>query len=160
MRRSLTLLATVAILIGLVPAAALATPPVTESGGDAFSGPDAYMTAECGFDVSLAVEYTYTMRTFFDKDGAPVRLRFHESGETLWTSDNGEAWENYTVNTSVDLVDGTETFIGNVWNLHAGAGGIRVNDSGRIVLGGSEVIVNGPHQAWDGDFAGLCEALS
>jgi hypothetical protein len=161
-RRSLTLLAAVAILIGLVAAPALATPPeVVDEGEFAVDGVLVdWMSAECGFNVYLTSEGTYTEKMFFDKDGVPATLRYHEVGKVMWTSDYGETWENYAANQTIDLVAGTITVTGNVWNLHAGAGGILINDSGRIVFGGPVIIVNGPHQGFFEEYDGLCDALA
>lgn len=139
----------------------MATPPeVVDEGEFAFSFLEEDMTERCGTDIDIAVEGTYKVTVFFDKDGEPVRERVHENGRVTWTSDHGEAWENYAVNTDIDYATGTVAYIGNVWNLHAGAGGILVNDSGRIIFGGPDVIVNGPHQAWYEEFGDLCDALS
>lgn len=167
MRRSLTLLATVGLLIGLVPVAALATPPEVDEGGFGFRVLQEDMSERCGTDIYITVEGRYRVTVFFDKHGEPIRERIHETGEVLWTSVDGEVWENYAVNVDIDYAAGTETVKGNVWNIHAGAGGILVNDSGRIVLvpdgkGGYEgaLTVNGPHQAWYEEFDDLCAALS
>lgn len=161
MRRSLTLLATVALLIGLLPAAALATPPeVVAEGEFAASLLQVEATAACGFDVYVDFEGTYKVTVFFDKDGEPVSQREHVNGTALWTSANSQSWDTYAFNVDIDYATGLATLTGNIENAHAGAGGILLNDSGRIILGGADVIVNGPHQLWFGDFDGLCEALS
>ncbi len=164
MRRATILFAVLAIL--MIPAAALATPPEVIAEEDfaypTFVEPD--MTEYCGFDVSLAVEGSFKATVFSDKDGVPIRERIHESGRTLWSSADGEVWERYVVNVDIDFAAGTETIKGNVWNAHAGAGGILVNDSGRIVFVPPDydnaITINGPHQAYFGEFDALCEALA
>ncbi|MCL1692612.1 MAG: hypothetical protein M3096_02900 [Actinomycetia bacterium] len=166
MRKAAIVFAVLAIM--MIPVAALATPPeVVDEGEFDYSFLNDEMTAECGFDVYTAAEGSYKVTEFSNKDGDPVRMRIHETGKVLWTSADGEAWENYAVNVDIDLATGIETLKGNVWNLHAGAGGILVNDSGRIILapdgeGGYEsaLTINGPHQAWYEEFDAMCEALS
>ncbi len=55
-----------------------------------------------------------------------------------------------------------QTDTGNLWNVHAGAGGVLVNDSGRVVFDseGVPIIVNGPHQPLFGEFDDACAALA
>jgi hypothetical protein len=99
---------------------------------------------------------------FFDKDRAPLRVMVNERGMFHFTTgDSATAFDRFAFNVVEDLVDGTATLNGNVFNVHAsGGGGIVVNDSGQIIFN-SEVIVHGPHDAFDEDPAiALCAALA
>ncbi|MCL1693359.1 MAG: hypothetical protein M3096_06730, partial [Actinomycetia bacterium] len=97
MRKAVILFAVLATM--MIPAAALATPPeVVDEGEFDLSYLDPDMSEVCGFEVNVAVVGAYKVTVFYDKNGEPVRERIHEGGKALWTSANGEAWENYTVN--------------------------------------------------------------
>lgn len=75
---------------------------------------------------------------FFDKDGEFVRETIHINGMSILTGDGGELFDRWAFAGTFDPE--TETFFerGNHWNVHAGAGGVLVNDSGIIEFGFDE----------------------
>ena len=158
-----------AVVAGTVSALALvaghvaAAPPVVVDEGtfdDTFEVPaDEFF---CDVDVTVNEVGSFRVTDFYDRDGNFVRGRVHVMGTLTVTSAYGQAVDRWAQNDTFDPEDLTVTFTGNPWNTHAGAGGVLVNDSGRIVVDvttGEAVVVNGPHQAFFGDFDALCEVL-
>ena len=126
----------------------------------------------CDFDVQRRATGTFKTTVFFDKDGETRLAKNHANGSTFWSLPGGDvvASENWAVNNFFELAPGSgpetpplsSTTVGNVWNVHGGAGGVLVNDSGRVVFDGDGniVSVNGPHQALFGEVGELCDALA
>lgn len=161
MRKYAVLVATVAFM--MIPATALAVPPeVVAQGEDTFS---AVIPAGevCPFEVQIDETSRFKVTEYYNQDGSLKRVHVQVRGTTVWSSADGEAWENWAWNGVFDPEALTFTQTGNIFNIHAGAGGIRVNDKGRIVIDdttGEAIVINGPHQAFEGDFSGLCDALA
>jgi hypothetical protein len=69
---------------------------------------------------------------FFDKDGNLSRATIQLNGTTTLTSEYGELFDRWAWAGTYDAETDTFTERGNQFNVHAGAGGILVNDSGLI----------------------------
>jgi hypothetical protein len=162
MRRSAVLAVAVAVFV-LIPAAAFgAQPEVFDEGefDDTFVIPGG--VGVCDFDVEVHDVGSFQDKGFFNQDGSLNHVKVKVRGSSLWTGPGGTASENYAWNGVFDPETETFTQNGNVFNIHAGPGGVLVNDSGKIVIDtitGEAVRINGPHQAWDDEFGDLCAAI-
>lgn len=126
----------------------------------------------CDFPVQNSNRGTFRTTVYFDRDGETRLARSHVNGTSDWSLPGGDVVvsENWVVNVSFELAPGSgpgtpplsETVVGNPWNAHAGAGGVLVNDSGRVVFDGDGniVSVSGPHEALFGEFEAFCDALA
>ena len=125
-------------------------------------------TGICGFPVQLRFEGEGTEHLFFEKDGETpkkVVVNYSDNGtatnlDTGTTISGHDAW---TV--IVEFEDGvpiTETTAGLFFHFNAPGHGIVLIDAGKIAfdLATGEVVVNGPHQVWEGDFDAFCAALA
>ena len=126
----------------------------------------------CDFAIQGREMGSFVTTVFFDKDGETRSAKNHANGTTYWSLPDGDtvAVDRWVNNTFFELAPGSgpetpplsQTTVGNPWNVHGGAGGVLVNDSGRVVFDGNGdiVSVNGPHQALFGDFGDLCDFLA
>jgi hypothetical protein len=126
----------------------------------------------CDFDVQGRDTGSFKTTVFFDRDGETRLAKNHANGTTYWSLPDGDvvAVDRWVNNSFFELAPGSgpetpplsQTTVGNPWNVHGGAGGVLVNDSGRVVFDGDGniVSVNGPHQALFGEFGDLCDALA
>lgn len=164
MRRLVVLFAVVALV--MVPTAAAAGPPEVVFEETFEWGPelDAGLSDFCGFDVWVQGSDRVKTTVFFDKDGAERLVRTKINGEQhFWTDHGTTAFDRWGFSVMEDLVAENVSVNGNVWNVHAGGGGILVNDSGKIVFEFStgDVIIHGPHDAFFEDPAiALCAGLA
>jgi hypothetical protein len=72
---------------------------------------------------------------FFNKDGSVNHEGVHVRGSTEWTGPSGAtAWKHWAWSGKFFPETATFTQSGNVYNVHAGAGGVLVNDKGEIVF--------------------------
>lgn len=119
--------------------------------------------AVCGVDTTVHEVGSVKITEFYDNDGNLIRGRLKVMATTTVTTDFGHIVDRWSQNTTFDPETMTDTVVGNVFNTHAGSGGVLVNDSGRIVIDlttGEELVVNGPHQAWFGEFDDACKVLA
>jgi hypothetical protein len=117
----------------------------------------------CGVDTTVHEVGSVKITEFYDNDGNLNRARTKVMATTTVTTDFGQLVDRWSQNTTFDPETLTDTVTGNVFNTHAGAGGVLVNDSGRIVIDvrtGEALVVNGPHQAWFGEFDDACAVLA
>jgi len=122
----------------------------------------------CGFDVTLHDEFTVKITGFFDRDGNLLKGRQHAHGTATASTEHGEWVDRWAYNEYFDPESFTATLHGNVYNIHAGAGGVLLNDSGRLVIDqatGEALEINGPHEGWPygdwtGDWDAACAALA
>lgn len=164
MRRFAVMLAALALV--LVPTTAAAGPPAVVFEETFEWGPelDEHVSGHCGFDVFIQGRDRVKVTVFFDKHGNERLVRTKINGENHFTTDHGAtAFDRWAFSLVEDLVAENLSVNGNVWNVHAGGGGILVNDSGKLVIEFStgDVIIHGPHDAFFEDPAiALCEGLA
>ena len=117
----------------------------------------------CGVEETVHEVGSAKTTHYFDKDGNFVRGNIHMMGTTTVTTEFGEVVDRWSWNGFFDPATLTLTQVGNVFNVHAGPGGVLVNDSGRLVIDvttGEALVINGPHQAWFGEFDDACAVLA
>lgn len=115
----------------------------------------------------VAIDWTdtwkVTFRTRFDSDGDFVEDKVHGHDATTWTSEYGEVFKRRAWAGTYDPATDIFTVRGNQMNLHAGAGGVFVNDSGRTVVVDStgELLFNaGPLEGFERDLTeDICAQL-
>jgi hypothetical protein len=165
LRRSVTLLGTVLLLLLFAVPAVADAPIVTNEWDDEFEGLS-QLTEVCGFNVYLSGHETGIERTFVDSNGDPTHLKVHIKGAaTFWTDDGATGFDRWALTIVVDLFNGDVILRGNNFNYHVpGSGtGIVINDSGQITITAAGITINGPADTWeDWDAANqrLCDALS
>ena len=134
MRRYLVLIVVLGMMA--IPAAALAAPPevvVDETFSDTFLNGE--VSAACAFDVWTMDTSSTKVTLFFNKDGSVNHEGIHVTGATEWMGPSGAtAWEHWAWSGKYFPETDTFTQSGNVFNIHAGAGGVLVNDKGKIVF--------------------------
>ena len=142
-----------------------AVPPVHND----FTFVDEFVDREiCDFDVLVRFEGGGTERLFFEPDGETlkrvvVNLSDNGTATNLDTGTTVSGHDAWTV--IVEFEDGvpiTETNAGLVFHFNAPGHGIVLIDAGKIVfdLATGEVVFNGPHQVFEGDFDAFCAALA
>jgi hypothetical protein len=165
-RRAGGLLTAVVGMVFTVAAAvpAVAAPPVVyDQGGfeDSYTVPaEAF---PCGVEVTFHEDMTYRFTAFLDRDGEVVREMGHIGGTTTVTSAYGQITNRWRENAVLDPESGTISWTGNSFNIHAGAGGVLVNMSGRWIVDLATddlTFVAGPHEDPDEDFSDLCAVLA
>ena len=171
-RSAVGVVASAAFVAVALPSQALAEKPFVLDEGQ-FSE-DFVIPAEfgpCDFDLRLQEEGSFKVTVFFDKDGETRLAKVHTNGTSMWglPGEDGVVTEHWVANDFLELAPGStpetpplgSATVGNLWNAHAGAGGVLVNDSGRIVFdeNGDVVSVNGPHEAFFGEFDAFCAAI-
>jgi hypothetical protein len=150
---------------------ALASVSVASAGAPVVEGPiheeGSSVLADCGsFQVLDVYELNIVQRLFFDKQGNLLRIV-----EQLWGTDTftnsvtGKAYpmsfhNNVVVDFTTSPPQGASSGVG--YRLVVPGAGAVFLDVGRIVIDrqGTVYFEAGPHQATDGDFAGLCAALA
>lgn len=115
----------------------------------------------CPFEVVLQGTVRARITVWSDKDGEFSKSRIHIQGTTHVSSDHGTAVNRWVENIQLDPSTMTEARTGNSFNVHAGPGGVLVNDSGRVVvdINGDIISAAGP-RATDDEFAELCARLA
>lgn len=113
------------------------------------------------FEVVLQETVRARITVWSDKDGEISKSRIHIQGTTHVSSEHGTAVNRWVENLQLDPATMTEARTGNSFNVHAGPGGVLVNDSGRVVVdvNGDIVSAAGP-RATDEEFAELCSRLA
>lgn len=157
------LLAT-ALAVTTLPAMAfpaLAVPPTVETFVE--QGEDEVI-AECdGFVLTEDFLETGTTRTFFNRQGDPVRaLITVKFVGVITNSASGNTYRDPGYFSIIqDLRTGTETTVGLYFNIVVPGVGPVVADRGRIVFdaNGDVVFQAGPHQILGGDDVDFCELL-
>jgi len=117
----------------------------------------------CGVEETIHEVGSVKITDYFDNDGNFVRGKIHVMGTTHISTEFGELVDRWSWNGFFDPETLTDTQVGNIFNVHAGPGGVLVNDSGRLVIDvttGEALVINGPHQAWFGEFDDACAVLA
>jgi hypothetical protein len=168
MRRVLVFAVAVGMMMAMAAPASAAKPVVFEEGDSDVTEIFGPGEACDGFAVEVRDTASFIGKLFFDNQGDAIRLSYHARGTSYISKVGGDvvATDRWAARTVFDLEPGTGDFIrqtdtGNTWNVHAGAGGVLVNDSGRVVFDseGVPIIVNGPHEGLFEEFGDLCAAL-
>jgi hypothetical protein len=122
--------------------------------------------ANCGEEFQILDRYVldFTIKWFSDKDGNRVRGVEQVSGiDTFINSVTGKEIAAPFHNTVIiDPTTATGANNGVIYRVTVPGSGLVFIDAGRIVTNqaGTEITFQaGPHQAFDGDLAGLCAAL-
>lgn len=142
---------------------ALATEPVVvgpfrEEGTSEF--------AECdGFTILDQYVVVYSQKRYFDQDGKLVRIVEDVSGtDTLINSTNGKSYTGRFQNTVIiDPATRLGATSGIIYRLTVPGAGAVLLDVGRVITDRTGTVIAfraGPHQAIDGDIAGVCRALA
>lgn len=167
MRRVLVFAVAVGMMMAMAAPASAAKPVVFEE--EDFDFTETFPAGEaCDFDVEVRDTGSFIGKFFFDNQGDAIRLSYHARGTSYVSKVGGDvvATDRWAARTVYDLEPATDDFIrqtdtGNTWNVHAGAGGVLVNDSGRVVYDsdGVPIFIKGPHEGLFEEFGDLCAAL-
>ena len=138
----------VAVLMVIPLTAIAAQPDVIVDDTFAF-GPEVQpiLSGYCGFDVVTEGSESVRVMDFYGQDGELTKTIVHVNGSARYWTDHGVATENFALAVKI-FPDGSQVTIGNVWNVHDGAGGLLIQDSGRVAFDaiGDIAEVNGPHE--------------
>ena len=151
-----------------LPLAVSAAPPLVET----FTNEDSFSFAgPCPNGVTLAETFTENVRvtTFFDKNGTPIRAQIKSDFVGVVT--NPETGANVEDNAHqtimLDLVEGTETYVGLTFSATVPGVGVVFHDVGRVVFdaAGNVIFEAGPHDVLNTAGAHpirarFCEALT
>ena len=123
MRRWTILIAVVALALAIPAAASAAPPEVVEDFTASWEGLDPGATAACGFDVYSEGSETVKVTVFSNNDGEATKVLVHINGSnTISSPDGGTVTDNWAFTVIDDLVAGTSSTLGNVFNMHAKGG--------------------------------------
>ena len=117
----------------------------------------------CGVEETVHEVGSVKITDYFDRDGNFVRGKIHVMGTTIVTTEFGEVVDPGRGTSFFDPETLTDTQVDNIFDIHAGPGGVLGNDSGRLVIDattGEPLVINGPHQAWFGEFDDACAVLA
>jgi len=110
------------------------------------------LLVECGsFDIRDDYVLEGTATTFYDRNGEPVRIRFHISAvDRFYNSDTGKEYTATTANTIdfVDLQSGQLDAMGLEYHLTVPGVGVVILDAGKLIFDaqGNVVFESGQHQ--------------
>lgn len=116
----------------------------------------------CGVEATFHTAGVRRITAFVDRDGALLRVQGHIGGTTTVTTAYGEVVNRWRENGRL-APDGTLTWSGNSFNVHAGAGGVLLNQSGRWIVDdntGEVLSTAGPQQTPETDPEALCGVLA
>jgi hypothetical protein len=162
MRRVTLVLGVAAIMVVMAASSAAAAKPEVVG---PFHEEDTVFFADCGtFQILDRYVLDFTIKWFYDKDGNLVRGVEQVSGtDTFINSVTGKEITAPFHNTVIiDPTTATGANNGVIYRVTVPGSGLVFIDAGRIVTNqaGTEITFQaGPHQAFDGDIAGLCAAL-
>jgi hypothetical protein len=155
--------ATATVLVAS-PATA-AKPQVVENERYEFSATVPAEEDPCGVESEYHEVGKVRITDYFDNNGDFVRAHVKLNATSTVTTQFGEVVDRWSWSGWFDAETITFTQSGNVYNAHnpGGGGGVLVNDSGRIVIDettGEALVINGPHEAWFGEFDDACAVLT
>lgn len=155
---------TTAAVIAATVATASAAPPSFTVDVEEGSESGSYAAGEfCDVPVDWTDTWKVTSKARFDRDGTFVKATVHGHDAATWTSEYGEVFKRRAWAGTYDPATDLFTVRGNQQNLHAGAGGVFVNDSGRTIVVDStgEILFNaGPLEAFERDLTDdICAQL-
>ncbi|HSJ33864.1 MAG TPA: hypothetical protein VLB85_02310 [Acidimicrobiia bacterium] len=116
------------------------------------------------YAVAVTLEESVRIRVteFVDSEGELRAVTIRILGRTTWSAADHQIESTGGSNIALDFLNGTEKVTGNPCNGHVPGERIVINDSGRIVFDletGDLHAVNGPHEAFFGDFDDFCGVL-
>jgi hypothetical protein len=155
---------TTAAVVAATVGTATAAPPSFDVNVDQGSASGSYAAGEfCDVAVDWTDTWKATFKGRFDSDGTFVEGTVHGHDAATWTSEHGEVFKRRAWAGTYDPATDLFTVRGNQQNLHAGAGGVFVNDSGRTIVVDStgELRFNaGPLEGFDRDLTDdICAQL-
>jgi hypothetical protein len=161
-RRLIVLLGLIGILTLAFVATAGAIPPETET----FHEEGSFVDSElCPFDVNVTFEVDARITIFYDSAGEPIRVV--ESVTFIGTLSSGgkSVVDNDNFVIVHDLREGTDVYLGTVFNINVPGAGIAILDAGRVVFDaetGEILFEGGPHQGLhgEGDAEAVCSYLA
>ena len=156
--------ATTAALVAATVGTASAAPPSFDVNVQEGSESGSYAAGEfCDVPVDWTDTWKVTFKGRFDSDGTFVEGTVHGHDTATWTSEYGEVFKRRAWAGTYDPATDLFTVRGNQQNLHAGAGGVFVNDSGRAIVVDStgELLFNaGPLEGFERDLTDdICAQL-
>lgn len=154
--------ATAAVAAALGPAPATAAAPETGSFVHEDHFIDEGASVACGFDVHVDVLGKVTYQVFYSAVGEPTRVQLHGNLEGEFSANGIVLPQIERGQIFLDLTTGGERDLGLLFQVRLPGGGVVIADVGRVIFDGDGNVTfeAGPHPALDGDFAGLCAALS
>ena len=160
------------MLASLVVLSSYAVAPASAAGRPVFLGPfhqqGVALLAECGaFQALDAYQGEISITAFLDQDGNPQRAIVDFYGtDTFRNSATGKSFSESFHNKEFDQLNGDlqpdkVTKVGVGLRLTIPGGGAVLLEVGRVVESPGHIDFEaGPHQALEGDVAGLCAALA
>ena len=129
--------------------------------------PDDPAAAACGFPVTFGFDTRVVFNAVFDANGNFLHGEFLPNG-TATESANGITLTGQIEDNAIFFSQTQQVYeVGLVGTLKLPGGGVVQIDVGRVVWsfdawfgGGEPTVVEGPHQALEGDDAALCAALT
>src|SRR5215210_7111975 len=159
-----TLAATMALMVALAGSAS-AYPPTTET-LDPVTGDEVLVNCD-GFDIRDDFIQRGTQTTFYDRNGEPVRDRFHfRYVDRFYNSETGKEYTATTANTIdfVDVQSGQLDAMGLEYHLTVPGVGVVILDAGKLIetADGEVVFESGKHQILGSnpDTEKFCAALA
>jgi hypothetical protein len=116
----------------------------------------------CAFSIDVSGVDKVVIQTFFDKQGNPIKVVFHDDFTGTETANGVTLNSIEHANITEDLVTGTETWTGLPLQVSLPHGGVITKDAGKLVYNpdGSIAVEHGPHPYADGDVAAYCGAFT
>jgi len=133
---------------------------------DHFTTPSVYTLSPadtgCSFSIDVSGVDKVVLQTFFDKQGNPTKVVFHDDFTGTETANGVTLKSVEHANITEDLVTGTETWTGLPLQVSLPHGGVITKDVGKIVFNpdGSIAVQHGPHPFANGDVAAYCAAFT
>lgn len=153
--------AVIGLLLSVPTPTAYASAPVTGTFPTDATFVDDGASAACGFPVTVNLTGTGRFWVFIDNEGNPTRIQVREQSVGTQSANGITLTEFDNSLQTFDLAAGSQNQVGIVFRVK-GPGGIAIMDRGRIIFDadGNLTFEAGPHPALDGNFNGLCAALT
>jgi hypothetical protein len=159
-----TLAASMAVMFAFAGSASAIPPDTVDLGTD--TGDE--LLVKCGtFDIRDDFVVEGTMTTFYDRNGEPVRIRFHfRYVDRFYNSETGKEYTATTANTIdfVDVQSGQLDAMGLEYLLTVPGVGVVILDAGKLIetADGEVVFESGKHQILgnETDTDKFCAALA
>jgi hypothetical protein len=144
-------------LLSVIPAFA-AKPDIQN-----FSAEYSYQIQCDGFHLDAQGTEKFRLTTFFDQEGAPIKLQGHfEFDELITSSLTGQTLSSPAhFMFQVDLQENTQSWTGFLYRIVVPGRGIAVLDAGRLIadFNGDLIFEGGPHMVFHGGEEVICTAF-